>query len=372
LKNKYIASLIEKAESDDSADILGEVSEHNVDMILENLPDEKKEAIKPLIAHDEDTAGGLMQSELIALKDSLKVKEAIPEIKKKIKTTESINYVYVVDSKGKLKGVISIANIFTSNTADKLSKIMKKEVVKVYPDLDKEKVAEIFRKEDIMALPVVSKNNTLLGRITADDVLDVMEEEATEDMFRIAGIHPDENIFDPINRSIKKRLPWLVINLATTILAALTISLFENTLQKVIILAAFMPIIAGMGGNAGTQTLTLMIRGIALNQLNLSNFRKAVFKEVGLGVINGFILGLLMGIIGFFWTKNLAIGIVILLSMTINLFVAGLIGSIIPLTLKLVKIDPAIASSVIITTFTDVIGFFSFLGIATLLINFIV
>jgi len=249
---------------------------------------------------------------------------------------------------------------------------MNKDVVTLRPDLDKEKVAEIFRQEDILALPVVDSNKKILGRVTVDDVLDVVEDEATEDMFKLAGVHPDENIFDPISKSLKRRLPWLMVNLGTTILAALTIALFFETLQAVVILAAFMPIIAGMGGNAGTQTLALVIRAIALNQLTYASTRKVILKEATVGLLNGLIIGLMMAIIATLWMQNIVIGIIILLAMTISLIVAGFLGASVPMTLKFFKVDPAVASSVFITTFTDIIGFFSFLGIATLLMQWLI
>jgi len=233
-------------------------------------------------------------------------------------------------------------------------------------------VAKIFKDEDIMALPVVDKKGILLGRVTVDDVIDVLEEEATEDMFRIAGVDPDEHVYDPMRRSIKKRLPWLILNLVTTTLAALVIVLFRGTLESLVILAAFLPIIAGMGGNAGTQTLTLMIRGIALNQIHSKSFKKLLFKEMGVGVFNGFVTGVIMAVIVVLWLQKISVGIVIVSSMTITLLVSGFLGVSIPLLLKSMKVDPAIASSVFITTFVDVVGFFAFLGIAQLLLHYII
>ena len=208
--------------------------------------------------------------------------------------------------------------------------------------------------------------------LTVDDVLDVMESEATEDMYKIVGVHPDENIFDPLMSSLKRRLPWLLINLGTAIFASLTVNLFTETLKVAVILAVFMPIMAGMGGNAGTQTLTVVVRSLALNQLKPGSYRKAIRKELFLGVLNGLINGLVMAVISYIWTGKVMIGVAILLAMLINLSVAGLVGVSIPLVLKAVKIDPAVASSIFITTFTDVVGFLSFLGIATLLIKWIV
>ncbi len=372
LKDKYIISMIEEADSDDSADILGEVPEHKAKRIMANLPDEKKEAVAPLIEHEEDTAGGIMQSELIALQSNIRVKDAIDMAKKKMERVEGTNYIYIIDNKERLKGVVTIQDLITANSTKKLHQIMKKDVVKLKPDLDKEEVAEIFMNEDILALPVVGKDGKLLGRVTIDDVLDVIEDEATEDMFKIAGVHPDENVFDPLGKSIKRRLPWLIVNLGTAFLAALTVSLFTDTLQAVVILAAFMPIIAGLGGNSGTQVLTLIVRGIALNQLSPSNYRKIVLKEFAIGMINGMFLGLVMGIVAAIWQANIMMGVVIFLAMTISITMAGFIATSVPLLLEKLKIDPAVASSVFITASVDIIGFFSFLGIATLMLNWLV
>ncbi|MBW2975733.1 magnesium transporter [Candidatus Woesearchaeota archaeon] len=372
LKDKYIVSMIEKTESDDSADILGEFSEKKVRKIFANLTKKKKEAVEQLIKYEKDTAGGIMQSELLELPGTIKVKEAINLIKDKIKGIEGVNYVYITDKNDKLKGVITIQSLITHSPNKRLYQIMNKDVVKVSPELDKEKVAEVFRKEDLFAVPVVDKRNMLLGRVTVDDVLDVMGEEATEDMLRIAGVHPDESVFDPWRKSLKSRLPWLMVNLLTVMIAALVVYLFEGTLQKVIILAAFLPVIAGMGGNAGTQTLTLVVRSIALNQLNLDNYKKVLFKEILLGLINGLVTGVITAVIAYFWIGNFMIGVVITLAMVINLVVAALVGTCIPLLLKFFKIDPAVASCIFITTFTDIIGFFSLLGIASLLIHWLI
>jgi len=370
LKNKYIVSLIEKSESDSSADILGEISEHKVKKIIQELPEEKKEAIVPLIKYEEDTAGGLMKSELVSIKSSLEIREAIYVLKKE--NLADVNYIYIVDSMDRLKGVVTLNDLITANPSKNIGSIMNKDIVTLKPNLDKEEVAEIFRNEDIMALPVVDRNGKLLGRVTVDDVLDVLQEEATEDLYKLAGVNPDEHVFDPLFSSIKKRLPWLMINLITAFIAAFTVSLFKDTLQAVIILAAFMPMIAGIGGNSGTQTLTLIVRGLALNQLTPGSYKKIVFKEIFVGVLNGLILGIIVGSIASIWQQNVMLGVVILSAMTISTTLAGFIATSVPLIFKSFKIDPAIASSVFITASIDIIGFFSFLGIATLLLQYLV
>ncbi|MBR9699900.1 magnesium transporter [Candidatus Woesearchaeota archaeon] len=372
MKDKYIVSMIEETASDDSADILSEVPEHKLPHILQRLTKKKQEALEPIMKHEEDTAGHLMQSELIEVYQSILVKDAIEQVKKQLSKVEGVNYVYAVDSNHRLKGVVTIHNLFTSSPQKKIAQIMNKNVVTLRPELKKKKVADVFMKEDIHVLPVVNKKGVIRGIVTVDDVLDVIEEEATEDMFQLAGVHPDESPFDPLSKSLKRRLPWLVINLGTSVLAGLTVAAFADTLGALVILAAFLPIIAGMGGNAGTQTLTLIVRGLALNQLTLHNYQKVLLKEVLLGLLNGLITGLVLAIGVYFWLGNIFISLVLLMAMTINLVVAGLIGTSVPIILKRFKVDPAVASSIFLTTFTDVIGFLAYLGIATLFLHWIV
>ncbi len=372
LKDKYIVGMIKDIESDDSADILGEVPPHKAKRIIANLPEDKQDAIAPLIKYEEDTAGGLMQSELISLQSPMNVKDALLNVRNKFKGVEGVNYIYVVDKKNKLKGVVTIQELLSAKRTARLSQIMKKDLVKLTPDLDTERVAEIFRKHDIYTLPVVDFDERLLGRVTVDDVLDVMEDEATEDMYKIAGVHPDEHLFDPVKNSIKRRLPWLTLNLGTAFVGALIVSFFSSTLEAVIILAAFMPMIAGLGGNSGTQTLTVIIRGLALNQIDSSNARKLIFRESFIGMVNGMFLGSIMGVVASIWQSNYTLGFVIFAAMTISLSLAGFIAASVPLMLKSFKIDPAIASSVFITASIDIIGFFSFLGIASLLVGWLV
>ncbi|MBU0615506.1 MAG: magnesium transporter [Nanoarchaeota archaeon] len=370
LKNKYIASVIEKTESDDSADILGEVSERAAKKIIEQLPEEKKEAIVPLTKYEEDTAGSLMKSELVSISDKVTVQKAIEALKKE--DLVNINYVYIVDQTDKLKGVVTLNELITASPNQYVSSIMKKRLITLDANMDTGDVAEIFRREDIVALPVVDQQGRLLGRITVDDILDLVHEEATEDMFKFAGVNPNESAYDPLFDSIKKRLPWLILNLGTAFLAALTVSMFTDTLQAVVILAAFMPIVAGLGGNSGTQTLTLIVRGLALNQLSPASYRKIVLKEISVGIIHGMILGSIMGTIATIWQGNVMIGLTIFMAMTISITLAGFIATSVPMLLKKLKIDPAIASSVFITATTDIIGFFSFLGIATFFLQYLV
>jgi magnesium transporter len=233
-------------------------------------------------------------------------------------------------------------------------------------DTDQEEVARLVASYNLLAIPVVDESNKLVGVITVDDVIDVIKDEATEDLYRLAGVSSDERVFTPASESLRKRMPWLIVNLVTAFLAAAVVGLFESTIAAWTALAVFMPIVAGMGGNAGTQTLTVIVRGIALGELTWSNSRKALTKEVLLGIGNGLVLGTIAAIVA--WARNgdPRLGVILAVAMVINLFVAGLAGTLIPLGLKAMKVDPALASAVFITTFTDVAGFASFLGLATL------
>jgi magnesium transporter len=223
----------------------------------------------------------------------------------------------------------------------------------------------------LVSIAVVDDKNMMIGRITVDDVLDIVQEEASEDIYRMGGLSEDEKLNTPVFESLRKRILWLVVNLATAVLAASVVSLFEATIEKVVVLATLMPIVAGMGGNAGTQSITVVIRNLATGELTLSNWWEAVRKEIAIGALNGALIGFLAGFLVYLFKGNLALSIVIGSAMFVNLFIAGSIGSCIPLILKMVKVDPAIASSIFVTTFTDVCGFFFFLGLAQYFIKFL-
>jgi magnesium transporter len=254
----------------------------------------------------------------------------------------------------------------------KLAEIMDDNLIKVAADVDQEIVAQLVSKYDLTVIPVINKNDILIGIITVDDIIDVIEAENTEDMFKMVGVHEEESIDSPLWKSIKSRLPWMYINLATAFLATFTVNLFESTIAKVVALAAAMPIVAGMGGNAGSQTLSIVIRGIALGEIDFQDNWKLLFKEALIGIINGAATGLVTGIILYLMYGNYYLGLIIFLAMILNLFAAGLFGFLIPLGLKLVGIDPALASAIFLTTVTDVFGFFVFLGLAKLFLPFLI
>jgi magnesium transporter len=247
-----------------------------------------------------------------------------------------------------------------------LKRIMTADPISARVDMDQEEVARLVASYNLLAIPVVDEHNKLGGVITVDDVIDVIKDEATEDLYRLAGVSSDERVFTPALESLRKRMPWLIVNLATAFLAAAVVGVFQQTIASWVALAVFMPIVAGMGGNAATQTLTVIIRGIALGELTWSNSRKALLKNVLVGVGNGVVVGAIAALVAWVMNGDFRLGLILAMAMVINLFVAGLVGTLIPLGLKALKIDPALASAVFITTFTDVCGFASFLGLATL------
>jgi magnesium transporter len=246
---------------------------------------------------------------------------------------------------------------------------MDTDIITADVELDQEQVAHLFRKYDLYILPVIDKQGHLLGRITVDDVIDVIDEEASEDAYKMVGLESEDKVFTKPLNSVRKRLPWLTLNLFTALIVSSVVGIFENTIQQLSVLAVLMPIVAGLGGNSGTQTLTVITRGIALGELTIHNTFRAILKEIGVGVINGIIIGSFATVIAYFLKGNLMLGIILGAAMICNMFIAGLMGSLIPIIMKSLKIDPALASSVIITMLTDIGGFASFLGFATIFLT---
>ncbi|MEK6679737.1 MAG: magnesium transporter [Nitrospirota bacterium] len=365
-----IIAILHEVPSDKRADIIGKMSEEKAKDLLNMMKIEDSKEIKGLLKYAEETAGGIMTPQFFALSENTTVQQAIKALQK-AKDVEMVFYIYVTDDKGRLVGVISLRQLLLVPPRKFLKDIMVRDVMNVTTDMDQEEVARKVARYNILAIPVVDKENRLVGIITVDDIIDVIKEEATEDIYKMAGLNLDERALDPAFRSIRRRLPWLYVNLVTAILAASVVGLFTNTIHAAAILAAYMPIVAGMGGNAATQTLAVIIRGIALGELTLENARKVLLKETAVGFINGVATGVVMAVIAYLWNGNYMLGVAVGLAMIINLFVAGLAGTLMPFILRAYKVDPAVASSVFVTTFTDISGFFSFLGIATLLIRYI-
>jgi len=311
-----------------------------------------------------------MNPAVFACNEDMTVGEAITEIQTS-RDVEMVFYLYVTDERQHLVGVTSLRRLLLVSPETPLKRIMATDLISARVDMDQEEVARQVAAYNLLAIPVVDEENKLVGIITVDDVIDVIKDEATEDIYRLAGVAGDERVFTPARESLRKRLPWLGVNLATAFLAASVVGLFTGTIDALPILAVFMPIVAGMGGNAATQTLTVIVRGIALGELTWGNSRKALLKEAMVGIGNGVALGLVAALVAWATRGDPVLGVVLGTAMVINMFVAATAGVLIPLGLRAANIDPALASSVFITTMTDVFGFFSFLGLATIFAQYL-
>ena len=369
IKQGRLVKIIDEMETDEATDIISELEDDVSQKVLkelELLDKEDTQSIKRLLSYNEDTAGGLMQTEIIAVKRSKKRDQLIEYIRDQFEEVENIHYVYVVDDEGRLIGVLELARLLLASPERRAVDMMDSSVISVNVDMDQEDVARLFRKYDQYTLPVVDDDNMLLGRITMDDILDVIDEEASEDAYRMVGLESEDKVFTAPLSSVGKRLPWLTLNLFTALLISSVVGIFENSIKILPVLAVLMPIVAGLGGNSGIQTLTVITRGIALGELTIRNTYKAIMKEVTVGIINGIIVGTCATGIAYLLKGNLMLGVVLGSAMVCNMFIAGLMGSLIPIVMKALKIDPALASSVIITMLTDIGGYASFLGLATI------
>jgi magnesium transporter len=360
-----IAKLVQELPSDDAAAVIDNLPEELSTAVLELMGRKESGEVENLLEYPERTAGRIMNPHVFALAEDLTVGEAIIALQAS-RDVEMVFYLYIVDGRGHLVGVTSLRRLLLVSPETPLKRIMTADPISARVDMDQEEVARLVASYNLLAIPVVDEHNKLAGVITVDDVIDVIKDEATEDLYRLAGVSSDERVFTPAAESLRKRMPWLIVNLATAFLAAAVVGVFQNTIEGWAALAVFMPIAAGMGGNAATQTLTVIIRGIALGELTWGNSRKALVKNLIVGVANGVVTGTIAALIAWAMHGDVRLGVILGLALVMNLFVAGLVGTLIPLGLKAMKVDPALASTVFITTFTDVCGFASFLGLATL------
>ncbi|AMP98345.1 magnesium transporter [Pedobacter cryoconitis] len=360
--------IVEELDYDDATDIISQLEEHEQKEILEDLSEDDASHIRNLLSYDEDTAGGLMNTEFIRIQLHLKKKDAIDEIIRQSEEIEEFYTIFVVDEQNVFQGIVSLKDIIKAKGNVEITSLVKSDVAWVSPDTDQEEVARLISQYNITSIPVLDNQMKLLGRVTFDDVIDVLEDENTEDILKISGVSEDEELSGNWVEAVKSRLPWLIINLGTAFLASAVVRHFEPTIAKIAVLSAYMTIIAGMGGNAATQALAVTVRRISLYDLTDNQAYRTVLKEFTVGLINGAVTGLIVFIFALVFDANPLLGLVIFLAMTGNLVIAGVTGAGIPLILKRVGIDPAIASSIIITTFTDVFGFLLLLGMASKLL----
>ncbi|MEP7117028.1 MAG: magnesium transporter, partial [Acidobacteriota bacterium] len=365
-----IAKLAQEIASDDAAALIDYLPDELSNEVLELMRRRESGQVESLLDYAEQTAGRIMNPNVFACNEDLTVAEAVSALQSAI-NVEMVFYVYVVDARRHLVGVTSLRRLLLVTPETPLKRIMTPDVISVRVDTDQEEAARLVASYNLLAIPVVDEENKIAGVITVDDVIDVLKDEATEDLYRLSGLSGDERIETPAFEALKKRLPWLGINLGTAFLAASVVAAFEHTISQVTALAVFMPIVAGMGGNAATQTLTVIVRGLALGELSWANARKALFKEGAIGLGNGVVLGVVAALVAWATKGNPVLGLLLGMSMVCNMFVASTVGTLVPLGLKALKVDPALASSVFITTFTDVVGFASFLGLATIFVRYL-
>lgn len=366
LDDERVATLIERVASDDGAYFIAQLDEDRVNAVLEELDAVVRERIEHILVYPAESAGAMMTSQMLTLDENMTVEEAIESIRERSAESEFIFYVYVINEDHTFMGVVPIRRLITSQARTPLKELMVVNPIAVKATDDQEQVADVTARYNLLAVPVVDEKFTLVGVITVDDVIDVLQSEATEDMYLMQLLSEEDRVYSPVSTSVKKRFPWMVLNLGTAFLAASVISLFEDSITQVVVLASLMPVVAGMGGNGGTQTLTVITRGIALGELEYSDGFKAIWKQVAVGLIVGAGVGLLAAAAAFIWKGNPYLGLVLFLAMISNLAIAGFAGAAVPIVLKALNQDPAMGGGVVVTTFTDICGFMVFLGLATL------
>ncbi len=363
------AEILEGLPDDDAADLLEDLEPEEQRRILAEVEDpEQREEVADLLQYDRKTAGGLMTSQVVTVTEHESVGQGLDEIRRQADELEDFSEAYVVDGEGRLKGIMSFKRLVLSAPDRPLREVMEDPDVTVPPEMDQEEVARLMGRYNVSAIPVVNRDQRLLGRITFDDVMDVGEAEATEDLLRFGGVSGDEDLGAGWREAVRSRLPWLLVNLATAFFAAMVPLFFSGTIERLGFLAAFMGVVAGMGGNTGTQALAVNVRRLALGLIDFREFWEVIRKEMVVGGINGVATGFVAGLVATVIKGSPMFGVVVFFAMTGNMLVAGFAGAFIPMILKRFGIDPALASSVFVTTFTDTCGFFFLLGLSTWLL----
>jgi magnesium transporter len=363
-----LAPLLDEVDDDIVADILHEMPPDRMAAVLAGM--RRASVVAPLLGHADESAGGHMTRSFVSLNGNWTVERAISYLRRVRPDADSAYYLYVIDAGGRLEGIVSLRDLIIASPPTALADIMSREVVKARDDMDQEEMARLVQRYDLVALPVVDANDRLVGVITVDDVLDVVEEEATEDILKLAGVGVKERALSPVMESARRRIPWLAVNMCVALVSAFVVSRFEDTIAKVAALAALMPVIAGQGGNAGVQTATIVVRGIALDELKVGDLARVLTKEIALGALKGTLFGVVLAGIAYAWQQNTTLALIAGSAMFLNMIVASVGGVMIPMTLRYVfKLDPATAAGVFDTMLTDIMGFFIFLGLATLFLS---
>jgi magnesium transporter len=363
---REVLAITETLETDDMADILQQLPERVMRELLQIMDQQNRTRIEKVLAYPKDTAGGLMNTDTVTIRPDISVETVLRYLRRHQEIPETTDTLFVVSRKDAYIGVLPLTRLLTADPDMLVREIMQTDVEPIPADLPDEEVARRFEQLDLVSAPVVNEEGRLLGRITIDDVVDVIREDADHSLMSMAGLDDDEDTFAPILKTARRRAVWLGINLLTALAASAVIGLFEATIDKVVALAVLMPIVASMGGIAGSQTLTLVIRGQALGLIERSNLGWLFNRELIVGLLNGVVWALIVGVVALLWFRDLTVGIVIALALVINLLAGAIAGTLLPTMLKSMGIDPALAGGVLLTTITDVVGFFAFLGLATL------
>jgi magnesium transporter len=362
-----LARVLDKMSNDAAVDVLRTLHPADTARVLSSMTTAQE--ITPLLGHADESAGGLMTLGYVALHPEMTVQQAITFLRLRKPLADEAYYLYVLDADDRLLGVVNLRELLISDPDRPIVEVMTKDAISVPPERDQEEAARLIQKYRLRALPVVDEDRVLRGIITADDAMEVASEEATEDMYRMVGLLSDDSVFAPVAVSARRRVPWLAINLVTAFAAAAIVAAFEDTIAKAAALAVFMPVVAGQGGNSGIQSITIVIRGLALGEIRSEDARRVLAKEVTIGLVKGLVFGLVIGGVAWAWQGAPAWGLVVGLAMLGNMLVAGFLGATIPLFLRALRLDPAVASGIFLTAFTDVLGFLFLLGMGALMID---
>jgi magnesium transporter len=368
LSTQELTDTLSTVADDVAADMVQALDEDVATQVMESLPEARRLELEHLLAYDEETAGGHMTGQVITVPPHLSASDTIVHLRSIETDTSRPFYLYVTDEDRRLLGVLSIRALITSNARTPVGELMDTDIVSIPADMDQEDAARLIQRQNLQSLPVVDAEGRLLGAVTADDLLDVLEEEATEDIYRMAGVSEDEDLRG-VATSVRNRLPWLVVNLGTAMIAAWVVTQFEGTLARVAVLAAFMPVVAAQGGNAGIQTLTVVVRSLALGEILRRDTLEVVWHELRVGLTVGAVNGVLVGVASYLWMGNPWLGLIVCAALWANVLVGVLSGVLIPMALHRLNQDPALSAGIWVTMCTDISGFTVYLGLATLLLR---
>ncbi|MCP5151404.1 MAG: magnesium transporter [Ectothiorhodospiraceae bacterium] len=363
-----LAAIASTVDDDDAADLLQDLPEDVIDEVLRAMDAQERVRIESILAYDEDTAGGLMNVDVVTIRKDVTIEVVQRYLRRRGEIPEKTNRLYVVDRENRFEGEMRLADVITADPETEVNELLRTETPAIPADLEANEVARLFEQRNLISAPVVDEAGRLIGRITIDDVVDVIRGEAEHSIMSMAGLDEEDDMFAPVLVTSRRRTVWLGVNLATALLASWVIGLFEATIEKVVALAVLMPVVASMGGIAGSQTLTVFIRAMALGQIGSGNVGPLLNKEVLVGLLNSAIWAVVVGLVAHWWFGDPVIGVVVAIALVVNLVVAAFSGALLPIAMRRFGVDPALAGGVVLTTVTDVVGFTTFLGLGTLLL----